>query len=174
MRRAGIAIAIAAGLAVAAAAQSRPADTAAAKSSNTRPAAMTVTGCLERAREAETPTTGVAGARRTAPAAFVLINAGSASAVQASGGGITYILEGGSGLAEKVGRRVEVKGTPVRVAATSAPSTSAGRTPPEEQHEAGAVTGGTPGAPSTSAPAASSPHLRVASVRAIGDCSSSK
>jgi hypothetical protein len=173
MTRASTAIAIAAGFAVAAAAQSRPADTA-AKPSNTAPAAITVTGCLERAREAETPTTGVAGARRTPPAAFVLINGASASTVQDSGGGVTYILDGGSGLAEKVGRRVEVKGTPVRAATTSAPSTSAGRTPPQEQHEAGAVTGGTPGGPATSAPAAASPHLRVTSLRAIGDCSSSK
>lgn len=131
---------------------------------------ITVTGCLERGEQAATPKTGNTGAIRVPPEAFVLINAASPTSVQGAAGGTTYVLDGGTGLGSKVGRRVEVKGT----ATTPATSISAGGLPPPpEPHEAGTVTGGTPGTADTPA-ASSNPRIRVASIRVVGDCSSSR
>jgi hypothetical protein len=131
---------------------------------------ITVTGCLERGEQAATPATGTTGAAKVAAESFVLINAGSSTSVQTSAGGITYMLDGGSDLAAKVGHRVEVKGT----ATSSAASISAGGVPPSpEAHEAGAVTAPTPGTTITPA-LASNPHIHVSSIRVLGDCSSSR
>jgi hypothetical protein len=80
------------------------------------------------------------------------------------------MLDGGSDLASKVGHRVEVKGT----ATSPATSISAGGVPPSpEPHESGTVTGATPGTATTPA-LANQPHIRVSSIRVLGDCSSSK
>jgi hypothetical protein len=163
------AIALALGYAVVAgaAAQSTPAKDAAGRPSATVSEKITVTGCLERAEQAATPTTGTTGAPRVAPESFVLINAVS---VQGAAGGTTYALDGGDNLTAKLGHRVEIKGTAI----SPATSVSAGGIPPSpEPHEAGAVTGGTPGTADTPA-ATQHPRIRVASIRVLGDCSSSR
>lgn len=127
---------------------------------------MTVTGCLQRAEEASTPVTGTTGAERLPPG-FVLINAKSGTTETQPADGTTYILDGGD-LASKVGQRVEVKGT-----MTPSATGTSGTTPAAERHEAGSVTAETPGSVSP-ASAASTPRIRVTSVRAVGDCSSSR
>jgi hypothetical protein len=133
---------------------------------------ITVTGCLERAEHAAVPTVGTTGATSVPPESFVLINAGSPTSVQGAAGGATYMVEAGStrvSLASNVGHRVEVKGT----ATAAATSISAGGVPPPpEPHEAGSVTGGTPGTADTAA--SKNPRIRVASLRVLGDCSSSR
>jgi hypothetical protein len=134
---------------------------------------ITVTGCLERGEHASTPETGTTGAPRVAPESFVLINAvnaGTPTSVQGSAGGTTYVLDGGSDLVSKAGHRVEVKGT----ATSPVTSISDGGVPPTpEAHESGTVTGGTPGTAKTPA-VANQPHIRVSSIRVLGDCSSTR
>jgi hypothetical protein len=153
------------------AAQTRSAGQAgSASTSATVAEKITVTGCLERAKNAATPKTGTTGAARIAPESFVLINTASSTSVQAAAGGTTYTLDGGADLASKVGHRIEVKGTAVAAASSIS---AGGLPPPPEPHEAGTVTGGTPGTADTPA-ASSTPHIRVDSVRVVGDCSSSR
>jgi hypothetical protein len=129
---------------------------------------ITVSGCLQRAGEASTPTTGTTGAERLAPGTFVLINAKSATDETKPADGTTYVLEGGE-LASHVGHRVEVSGT-----ATPLTTGTAGTTPAGERHEAGTVTAETPGSVTPAASTANVPRIRVLSVRPVGDCSSSR
>jgi hypothetical protein len=170
MRLATSTIAVAFVVVTAAAAQTTSAQTGTITPRGNVSETITVTGCLERAEQAATPTTGTTGAMRVAPQAFVLINASLSTGAKGSVAGTTYVLDGGRNLTSSVGRRVEIKGT----ATSPAASISAGAVPPPpEPHEAGAVTGGTPGTADT--PAASShPRIRVASVRVLGDCSSTR
>jgi hypothetical protein len=127
---------------------------------------ITVTGCLQRTEAASTPATGTAGAPQLPPG-FVLINAKSATAESQPADVTTYVLEGVD-LASSVGQRVEVKGT-----LTPATIGTSGTTSPAERHEAGSVTSETPGSASATS-TADSPRIRVASVRVVGDCSSSQ
>jgi hypothetical protein len=150
-----------------AAAQSPPAQDAGSKPSTTVSEKITVTGCLERAEQAATPTTSTPGGSRVTPESFLLINSVT---VQGAAGATTYVLEGGDNLKAQLGHRVEIKGTAI----SSATSVSAGGVPPSpEPHEAGSVTGGTPGTADTPA-ATRHPRIRVASVRVLGDCSSNR
>jgi len=170
MRLVNTAIALVFVVAAGASAQNAPVQTTGTTTRGTVSENITVTGCLARAEQAATPTTGTTGAMRVAPESFVLINASLSTSAKASVGDTTYLLDGGRNLTSNVGRRVEIKGT----ATSPAASISAGAVPPPpEPHEAGAVTGGTPGTADT--PAASShPRIRVASVRVVGDCSSTR
>ena len=150
---------------------------AAAQTTTTPPAAepnskaadkITVTGCLQRASEASTPTTGTTGAERVSPASFVLINAKTGTQESQPADGTTYVLEGGD-LASKVGQRVEVIGTMTPVA-----TGTTGATPAGERHEAGTVTAETPGSV-TPTSTASTPKIRVDSAKSVGgDCSSTR
>jgi hypothetical protein len=167
----GIAFAFGCAAVVVTAAQTTPSRGSGSKQSSANISEkITVTGCLEKAEQAALPKTGNTGAEKVAPDAFVLINAGSSTSVQGAAGGTTYVLEGGDGVAAKVGHRVEVKGTAISPATSIS---AGGLPPPPEPHEAGTVTGGTPGTADTPA-ATANPRLRVASIRVLGDCSSSR
>ena len=128
---------------------------------------ITVTGCLQRASEASTPTTGTTGAERISAASLVLINAKTGTQETQPADGTTYVVEGGD-LAAMVGQRVEVVGrmTPIATGTT-------GATPASERHEAGTVTAETPGSV-TPASTANTPRIRVESAKSVGDCSSSR
>jgi len=127
---------------------------------------ITVTGCVQRSEAASTPATGTSGAPQLPPG-FVLINAKSGTNESQPADVTTYVLEGGD-LDSIVGQRAEVKGT-----MTPSAAGTSGTILPAERHEAGSVTADTPGSAGRTS-TADSPHIRVASVRVVGDCSSNQ
>jgi hypothetical protein len=134
---------------------------------------ITVNGCLQRAEEASTPATGNAGALRVEGESFVLINAVATGTGTQPADVTTYVVQGASGFASMVGKRVEVTGTVSPAAVSDTRSTTSA-----ENHEAGGPAGDAGAAkPSSvvpSAPAQSkSPRIQVTSLREVeGDCSS--